>query len=398
LWHIAFPLAVILYVSWKNSELRVASSTRAAIAMTLVCALLIIATMTWIVSEQTGHLPSLFKDLREQAPATAYITGAEWLLSATALLMLLLRGRTVLDLWLMVAIFATLPDLALSTLVTAPRYTFGWYAARSYALIASSTVLVVLLSETTILYARLGSAIGLLRRERANRLMTIDAATAAMAHEVRQPLAGLVMRGGAAKNYLAHTPPNIGRAVECIDGMVEAGHRAEEVISAIRGLIRKTGDQKSLIDVNAVARQALSLVNHDLQLQGVAVNADYQSGLPDVLGNGLLLQQVVLNLLRNAIDAMAPVQQKARQLRLATAINGASTVLLSIADSGSGVSAEDQPRIFDPFFTTKSTGTGLGLSICQTIIEEYGGKLRLARTGAAGSVFEMSLPVAAVRS
>jgi signal transduction histidine kinase len=193
-----------------------------------------------------------------------------------------------------------------------------------------------------------------------------------------------------------HTPPNIDKAVQCIDGMVEAGQRVEDVISAIRGLIRKTGDRKALIDIGVITRQALGLVNHDLQLQGVAVNADYQGGLPAVLGNGLLLQQVVLNLLRNAIEAMASVQQQSRQLRLVTAIDDGSTVLLSIADSGNGVSAENQQRIFDPFFTTKSTGTGLGLSICQTIIEDHGGKLRLTKTGVTGSVFEMALPVAAL--
>src|SRR4029078_12511231 len=210
----------------------------------------------------------------------------------------------------------------------------------------------------------------------------MDAATAAMAHEVRQPLAGLIMRGGAAKTYLTHTPPNIGKAVECIDGMVEAGHRAESVISAIRGLIRKTGDRKTSTDINEVVRHALSLVSPDLQLQGVTVNSHSEEGLPTVLGTPLLLQQVVLNLLRNALDAMAPVQKTTRQLQLVTAINRGSNVLLSVADSGLGVSAQDQNHIFDPFFTTKATGTGLGLSICQTIIEDHGGKLRLARTGA----------------
>jgi signal transduction histidine kinase len=225
--------------------------------------------------------------------------------------------------------------------------------------------------------------------------MTMDAATAAMAHEVRQPLAGLMARGAAAKRWLSRMPPDIAKALECIDGMNEAGQRVEDVISAIRGLVRKQGDQKTPIDISDVAQQALGLMAHDLQVQGVTVTADCQTGLPLVRANRLLLQQAVLNLLRNAIDAMAPVEVRSRQLRLATAHAEGSTILLSIADSGGGVSAADRERIFDPFFTTKQTGTGLGLSICQTIIEEHKGKLSLAKTGATGSVFEIALPVAA---
>ena len=135
-------------------------------------------------------------------------------------------------------------------------------------------------------------------------------------------------------------------------------------------------------------------MEHDLQVNEVTVTTEYQDNLPRIRGNRTLLQQVLLNLVRNATEAMGPVDRGARRLRIATGRNGSSSVTLSVEDSGRGVSNGDRQRIFDPFFTTKPTGTGLGLSICRTIVEDHGGELKLARTDSDGSVFEVALPAA----
>ena len=173
---------------------------------------------------------------------------------------------------------------------------------------------------------------------------------------------------------------------------MDASHRAGEVISSVRGLISKTSRERTTLHINDIARQVMALMNADLQVSEVAVTAEYHDDLPQVHGDRTQMQQVLLNLVRNAIEAMMSVDRRARRMRVVTQPGGNSSVLLSVEDSGLGIPEGDRPRIFDPFFTTKRTGSGLGLSICRTIIEDHGGDLRLARTDSRGSVFEIALP------
>jgi C4-dicarboxylate-specific signal transduction histidine kinase len=273
------------------------------------------------------------------------------------------------------------------------RFTFGWYTARSYALVASFTVLSVLLAETTVLYGRLASAMALQRRERADRLMTVEAATSAMAHEIRQPLTGIASRGAAAMNWLKRTPPDLEKVSACVKSMVDSSHRADEIIASIRGLFKKTGSQRAALHLNDLTQQVLSVAQPDLHAHEVSVTTEYQEILPQISADRIQLQQVILNLIKNAIDAMDATTPGERRLRLLTGYNGNSVVSLYIQDSGPGISATGQDSIFAPFFTTKPTGMGLGLSICRTIVEDHGGTLRVAKTDSRGTSFEMTLPI-----
>jgi signal transduction histidine kinase len=142
----------------------------------------------------------------------------------------------------------------------------------------------------------------------------------------------------------------------------------------------------------------LRLLQHDLQINEVSVATEFQDDLPDVHLDGTQLQQVLLNLVKNAIDAMRSVAPETRRLRLTTGFEGRSTVLLSVQDSGPGIPVEDRERIFDPFFTTKSGGMGLGLAICFTVVENHGGKLRLVKSDSEGTTFELAIPVGGSRS
>ena len=164
-------------------------------------------------------------------------------------------------------LFATLPDLTLTTVLTSVRFTLGWYTARSYALIAGCTVLIVLLAETIWLYARLARTTVLLRRESANRLMSLDAATGAIAHEIGQPLAAIAMGGSAFLNWLKRTPPNLDEARTAAIGVVEASHRANEMVSGVRALLKKTDDRRNLVHLEDVARDVLALLQHELEFQ-----------------------------------------------------------------------------------------------------------------------------------
>ena len=279
----------------------------------------------------------------------------------------------------------------MSTILTTVRFTLGWYTARSYALIAGFTVLTVLLTETIWLYARLARTTVLLRRERANRLMSLDAATGAIAHEIGQPLAAIAARGSTILNWLKQTPPNLDEVRTSAIAVVEASRRANEIVASVRALFRKTDDRRNLIHLDDVAREVLGLLQHDLQ---VAIATEYLVNLPPVCADRIQLQQIVLNLVKNAIEAMSSVPSDSRHVRVFTRLSGNSTVLLSVQDSGHGITAEDQGRVFDPFFTTKPTGMGLGLAICRTVAQDHGGNLRLVETSSHGSIFEIELPIA----
>ena len=396
LWHASFSLSVVVYALLKGAD-ETASvshlSTATNIAIALACTIAATAALTWVVTAGAGSLPTTYVGTVQQTQFSHILNAFLWLLSLVAFVLLLFRRRTVLDTWLIVILLASWPNFLVAIFFTAVRFSVGWYATRFFSLVASSTLLIVLLAETTVLYARLANSIVLLRRERANRLMSLDAATGAIAHEIAQPLAATVAGGGAVLRWLKRTPPNIDEASTSARAVVEAGNRATEVVSSVRALFRKTDDRRNLIQLDDVAREVLGLLQHDLEASQVAVATEYQVNLPPVHADRVQLQQIVLNLVKNAIEAMGSLPSGSRHVRVATRLNGNSTVLLSVQDSGHGITAEDQDRIFDPFFTTKPTGMGLGLAICRTVAQEHGGNLRLVETSSHGSIFEIELPI-----
>ena len=396
LWHTTFPLAIIVYALSKDVDQTTTLAGRSmtsTIVRTIACVFAGIAGLTLLITAGAAYLPVLYTGgVTQQTLAANLVNVLMWLTGVAALVLLFFRRRSILDLWLLVTLVAWMPNFIIAALVTTVRFSVGWYMARGYALIASFTVLAVLLTETTVLYARLVNAVTLLRRERANRIMSVDAATAALAHEIRQPLSGLTAHSGAALLWLKRAPPNVDKARECVEGMAEAARRADEVLSSFRGLIRNSSDERIPLHINDIARQVMALMERDLLLSAVVVTTEYRDDNRQVRGNRTLLQQVLLNLVKTAVEAMGSVDRSARHLRVVTRPGGNSSVILSVEDSGPGVSDADRQRIFDPFFTTKPTGTGLGLSICRTIIEDHGGELRLAKTDSSGSVFEIALP------
>jgi signal transduction histidine kinase len=258
-------------------------------------------------------------------------------------------------------------------------------------------LLFVLLAETTALYRRVANANLRLQRERTDRLMSVQAATAAMAHELRQPLSGISTLGAASLNWLKVTPPNLDKLRACVVSMVDASQRAGEIINSTLGLFKATSSERITVRLNEIVRQVLSLVQQDLQANGIAVTTEYQDNFPQIQVDQTQLQQVILNLIKNAIEAMASTSSSDRQLRLVTGFDN-SVASLYIQDTGPGISAENRDRIFEPFFTTKSAGTGLGLSICRTIVEGHGGNLRLTKTSSRGTSFEITFPIDSMRN
>jgi C4-dicarboxylate-specific signal transduction histidine kinase len=292
----------------------------------------------------------------------------------------------------MVTACALAMETSLTAFLVTTRFSVGFYATRLIPFIVSKAVLIVLLSETLILNERLASAFILQRRERENRLMSVDAATAAIAHEIKQPLTAISARCSAALRWLKKTPPDLKEVQDCLTRMMDASGRANEVVESIRGLFKTSAHQMTPIEINRLVRQVLQMVENDLHVQGVTVSTEFQQGLPQIMADRTLLQQVILNLIKNAIEAMATGPTAVKTLRLVTTQNANSVVSLSVQDSGPGITPENGTHVFDPFFTTKSSGTGLGLSISQRIIEDHGGELRLTKTSSNGCTFEITLP------
>jgi signal transduction histidine kinase len=397
LWHTTFPAAILIYVLSKDTTRAAIPPGRqamAAIVITVVCVLAVIAGLTWIVTAKTEYLPVLFTtDVKFHTRLPNQINIALWLWGSTALAALLFRRRTILDLWLMVTLLAYMPNFLVATIGSSVRFTIGWYAARCFILVGSCMLLSVLLVESVFLYSRLANAIILQRRERANRLLSVEAVTAAMAHELRTPLGAIALNASTALSQLHSVPPELEEMDEILTDIEAESLRAGAIISSIRELSKNTTDRRALAPIEDVARVVLRLLQHDLQINEVSVATEFQGNLPDVHLDGTQLQQVLLNLVKNAIDAMRSVAPEARLLKLTTSFDGHSTALLSVQDSGPGIAVEDRERIFDPFFTTKSGGMGLGLAICSTVVENHGGKLRLVKSDSEGSIFELAIPV-----
>ena len=397
LWHTAFPAAILVYALTKDDPSNAVApggAAKRAIAITIGGALAAVVVLTWFVTTKTQYLPSFYTtDVRFQTPLGNQVNLALLLWGSSVLAVLLFRRRTILDLWLMVTLLAYTPNFLVALIGSSVRFTVGWYAARCFVLVASCMLLTVLLIETMFLYSRLASAIALQRRERTNRLLSVEAVTGAIAHELRTPLGAIALNADTALSQLRSVPPNLEDMEEIIGDMAADSHRAAAIISSIRDMTTKTVHRSALTNAKDVARLALRLLRHDLQVNEICLTTQFQDDLPLVQIDGIELQQVLLNVIRNSIDAMVPSTGE-RQLRLAITFDGQATISLTIQDTGSGVSIDDQKRIFDPFFTTKSGGMGLGLAISSTLVANHGGKLRLIKSDQDGSIFEIVMTAA----
>ena len=227
------------------------------------------------------------------------------------------------------------------------------------------------------------------------RLSTMHEVTAAIAHEVNQPLAAIVANGNAALRWLRKTPPEVAEAVANINQIVSNGHRAGEVVASIRGLFKKDEHAKVLLDVNAVIREVLELLQGELSSKRVSVHTKLNRNLPQILADRVQLQQVVLNLVTNAVEAVSDNPAGSRVLNVSSKRSQFEEVIIAVEDSGPGIDPKDLDRIFDAFFTTKSQGMGMGLSICRSIVEAHGGRLRVSARLPHGTIFYLTLPSAA---
>jgi signal transduction histidine kinase len=392
-WHAGFPVFVIAYALSKDANLNKRLSRGSAGAAMLASATMtagLVCAAAFLAAEENALLPRLMLDAVHLSALWFYAAAGAALVSALALSVLWVRRRSILDLWLMVVMCAYVIEICLISFPVPARFTAGWYAGRVYGLLSGSLVLFVLLYEITMLYGQLLRAVLAQRREREARLMTGDAVAAAIAHEVKQPLSGMVTNAGAGLRWLDRSVPDLEEAKAAFKQVAADGHRAGAVIESIRAIFKRDSGSRTSFDITDLIAEALALVRGDLQNYRIMVQAEAKEHLPRVLGNRVQLQQVLLNLISNAIDSMAS-EDAPRILSIQSAAQREG-VVVSVADSGPGIPSEDMNRIFNPLFTTKSHGMGMGLAICRSIVEAHDGRLSVAANTPRGAVFQFVLP------
>jgi len=228
---------------------------------------------------------------------------------------------------------------------------------------------------------------------RVARMNQMAAVLGSIAHEINQPLAAIAANAGAGLRWLARATPDVGETRTVLQWIVRDANRAGEVIKGIRAMFKAEGQARGLVDLNRLMRDALALAQGELQKQRIVVQTELAAKLPSVTGNEEQLQEVMFNLITNAIDAMSSVTDRNRLLRIKTEFNGIEEMSVTVEDSGTGIAPVNIDHIFDTFFTTKLHGMGMGLAICRSIVEAHGGRLSASQGYPHGAVFQIVLPI-----
>ncbi len=225
------------------------------------------------------------------------------------------------------------------------------------------------------------------------RVSTLGALTASIAHEVNQPLAAIVTNGEVGLRWLDRDEPDLDEVRAAVSDMVAAAIRASEVIQRLRLLYKKSTPQKARLDLNSLLEGAVALTQSALRSQGMSVRLEPTPSLPRISGDPVQLQQVLVNLVVNGMEAIAAADNDRRELVIRSRQDRARFVTIDVEDSGGGIAPADMERVFDEFFTTKADGMGMGLSICRSIIENHGGELWVSKSSDRGTTFSFSLPL-----
>jgi signal transduction histidine kinase len=359
-----------------------------AIVAALVCGL------TWVATVGDWFLPPFFSDGTRHVRSSLYVLIPLILLVGIfALTALWVRRRSVLDYWLMLAVYSLILEEILIALLSGARFSLGFYAGRAFSLITSIIVLVLLLSETTRLYARLARSHRLLEHERDNKLMNVEAITASIAHEVSQPLTAIASGSSAAVRFLDDAQPDIQKVQALLRKVNSESHRAGEIFESIRALFRKVDQEREPIDLNDVTLEVLKSFREELYNHNIIARIELASELPTVEGHRSQLRQVIFNLVHNSLEAMEKTTGRNRTLLLRTELQGRDAIVVAVEDSGPGIDPKRLDGIFEAFVTTKPHGMGLGLAICRAIVERHGGHLSAVSDGKYGAKFTFALPI-----
>ena len=283
----------------------------------------------------------------------------------------------------------------MTTFVMTSRFSLGFYASRSLSVAASTIVLIALLAETVGQGMRLARANLALQLERSRKLTTLDAALGAITHEAKQPISSIVSNAEAAQAILDRPAPDLDELREIAAEIIDSSFRANDIFKNIRGLFGNSREDLQQVDMNGVLSGILRGLRGELSDHGIVPRIELETELPTIIGHKGQLQEVVFNLVHNALDAMKADSSTERTLRVRTEKRGRDAIGISVQDSGPGIEPGQIDRIFDPFVTTKKNGMGMGLAICRMIVERHGGRLSASSDTGTGARFDIKLPIEA---
>src|SRR5262249_19252358 len=364
-WHVGSPAAILAYACLKNanhSGTVKQASTTAKILYSVVIVVGLVFGLTLLATAGERFLPVIFiYQINADPTKMKMLKTPMLLLVAFAFLTLWVPRRTVLDYSLMPLACALSAEAILSAFLSSERFSVGFYAGRFFSLGTSVFVLVLLLTEMTTLSRRLARTTVALERERDNKLMNLEAMAASIAHEVRQPLAGIALKGSAALRFLGWTPLDVEKVRSALNNMVDQSHRASQVFDNIRALFGRADAYKGheLIDVNEIPLGVLRTFDGELKDRSITTRTELTPELPPVMGHRGQLQEVLLNLVRNAIEAMDAIKDGSRVLQVSTKHHGRDEIVVVVEDSGPGIDPKKLDRIFEAYVSTKPQGMGL---------------------------------------
>lgn len=308
-WHFGFVVALLAYAVLPEKEQTVSEASAAqAIGLTVAVAIVVVSGLGWLATAGTHLLPPLIIAQTQIGPWAHYFVGFTVVVSAVTLIALWFRARSLLDRWLMVVVWASILELIFSGLLAHERFSLGFYAGRIFSLVTASVLLIVYLSETTRLYVQLTRANALLQHERDNKLMNLDAVTAFVSHEMRQPLSAISANSAAAIEMLKHAEPDLEEARSAISDVFNDAMRAGEVLEGTRALFGKIAAKQEPVDVNDMVLRTLRLLRQTFADHGVRTNAELASEIRWLRVARGQLQEVLINLFQNAIEAMDTVR------------------------------------------------------------------------------------------
>ena len=396
-WHVGAASGIMAYSILRDTRRTEESKPGAAGTAIAGCALAAIGLavgFAWLATGGEGFLPVILSDRLHMYPMRfKLLVALMFICAAIPLAILWARRRSVLDHWLMLVAWTLMLEQILIGFVTNSRYTVGFYTGRALSIVTSIIVLSLFLEEMVKLYARLASTNIMLERERDNKLMNLEVVASSIVHEIKQPVAAVVLNGAAAQMLLQQTPPDIEETRSALNDIVSNGQRLGQVLDNVMELFGRQKQPQETIDLKEVVNAALRILRGELKDHSVRTIVEFAPESPTILGRKAQLQEVVLNLVNNAIEAMANLNDDRRALNVRTKLDGGKSIVLEIEDYGHGIDPERLRSVFDPFVTTKPHGMGLGLAICRAIIERHGGQLAVSSDGKSGALFKVVLPV-----
>jgi signal transduction histidine kinase len=394
-WHTGFAAALLIYAALqgrKASKDDVGTSAAFAIGWSAAIVVLVVCGLTLLTTAGDSLLPRLFLDGAHFSPAADHFFLFMLLICGFAFFAVWSRRRSVLDYWLIIVALALICEVALS-LAGSGRFSLGFYTNRTFSLITSATILVLLLAETTKLYARLARSNMMLQHERNNKLMNMEAMVASISHEVRQPLTSIVANSNTARRFLGRQPPDFNEVRSALDRIESNSHRASQIFDSFRALFGRAAQGASPIDANEMVLEVLQILRGELKDNNIVTRIELMPELPVIMGHKGQLQEVLINLIHNAMEAMDAIPDGNRTLQVKTARQGEHAIVLAVEDSGPGVDQKKADSIFDAFVSMKPQGMGLGLAICRMIIERHNGQISASPAQPQGTVFRVILPV-----